>query len=91
VICFRASDNEVRFLPHHGEEALERLERRRYFFALQPADGGLGRAGAQREPHIFRVHIAFAVAAAIGDTTNCALIASSMNATTYYPGGQPPS
>jgi hypothetical protein len=43
------------------------------------------------EPHIFRVHIAFAVAAAIGDTTDCALIASSMNATTYYPGGQPPS
>lgn len=43
------------------------------------------------EPHIFRVKIRLAVAAAIGDTTNCALISSTVNATTYYPGGQPPS
>jgi hypothetical protein len=43
------------------------------------------------EPHIFRVNIRFAVAAAIGDTTHCALISASLNATTYYPGGQPPS
>ena len=43
------------------------------------------------EPHIYRVDIRFAVAAAIGDTTDCALISTSLHATTYYPGGQPPS
>ena len=42
------------------------------------------------EPHIYRVAIRFAVAAAIGDTTDCALISSSLSAMTYYPGGQPP-
>jgi len=42
------------------------------------------------EPHVYVVEIRFAVAAAIGDTADCALISSSMNATTYYPGGQPP-
>lgn len=39
------------------------------------------------EPHILVVHIRFAVAAAIGDTNDCALISTSLNATTYYPGG----
>jgi hypothetical protein len=43
------------------------------------------------EPHIYQVKVRLAVAAAIGDTTNCALISSSMAARTYYPGGQPPS
>lgn len=43
------------------------------------------------EPHIYRVNIRFAVAAATGDTTHCALISTSLNATTYYPRGQPPS
>jgi hypothetical protein len=43
------------------------------------------------EPHIYRIKIRLAVAAAIGDTTNCALISSRMDATTYYPGGQPSS
>jgi hypothetical protein len=43
------------------------------------------------EPHIYRVKVRFAVAAAIGDTTDCALISSTMTATTYYPGGQPPN
>jgi hypothetical protein len=43
------------------------------------------------EPHIYRVKIRLALAAAIGDTTDCALISSSLTATTYYPGGQPPS
>jgi hypothetical protein len=42
------------------------------------------------EPHIYRVKLRFAAAAAIGDTTDCALISSTMSATTYYPGGQPP-
>jgi hypothetical protein len=43
------------------------------------------------EPHDFHVHVRFAVAAAVGDTTNCALISTSMTAATYYSGGQPPS
>jgi hypothetical protein len=43
------------------------------------------------EPHIYRVKLRFATAAAIGDTTDCALISSTMSATTYYPGGQPPT
>jgi hypothetical protein len=43
------------------------------------------------EPHIYRVKLRFAAAAAIGDTTDCALISSTMSATTYYPGGQPPN
>ena len=43
------------------------------------------------EPHIYRIKIRLALAAAIGDTTDCALISSSMAATTYYPGGQPSS
>jgi hypothetical protein len=43
------------------------------------------------EPHIFRVNIKFAVAAAIGDTPDCALIATTLTAATYYTGGQPPS
>jgi hypothetical protein len=43
------------------------------------------------EPHIYQVKVRLALAAAIGDTTNCALISSSMDARTYYPGGQPPS
>jgi hypothetical protein len=42
------------------------------------------------EPHIYRVNMRFAVAAAIGDTSNCALISTRLNATTYYTGGQPP-
>jgi hypothetical protein len=41
------------------------------------------------EPHIYRVNITFALAAAIGDTSNCALVSSTMRAFTYYPGGQP--
>jgi hypothetical protein len=41
------------------------------------------------EPHIYRVDIRFA-AAAIGDTSDCALISSKLTAMTYYPGGQPP-
>jgi hypothetical protein len=40
---------------------------------------------------IYRVKIRFAVAAATGDTTACALIATTLTAATYYPGGQPPS
>jgi hypothetical protein len=43
------------------------------------------------EPHIYRVNVRFAVAAAIGDTTDCALISSTMSADTYYAGGQPAS
>ena len=43
------------------------------------------------EPHIYRVKMRLALAAAIGDTVNCALISSNMVAATYYPGGQPPS
>ncbi|MGI8413592.1 MAG: hypothetical protein ACR2LV_09020 [Solirubrobacteraceae bacterium] len=43
------------------------------------------------EPHVFVVRARLAVAAAIGDTTNCALVSSRVNATTYYPGGQPAS
>lgn len=43
------------------------------------------------EPHIYRIKVRFAVAAAIGGTTNCALISSTISAATYYPGGQPPS
>ena len=43
------------------------------------------------EPHVYRVNLTFAIAAAIGDTDNCALISSTLRATTYYPGGQPPS
>jgi hypothetical protein len=43
------------------------------------------------EPHIYRIQVRLAVAAAIGDTTNCALISSRMDATTYYPGAQPSS
>jgi hypothetical protein len=42
------------------------------------------------EPHIYRVDAALSVAAAVGDTAECALISSSVNATTYYPGGAPP-
>jgi hypothetical protein len=41
------------------------------------------------EPHIYRVNVTFALAAAIGDTSNCALVSSTMRAFTYYPGGQP--
>jgi hypothetical protein len=41
------------------------------------------------EPHIYRVDLTFALAAAIGDTSNCALVSSTMRAFTYYPGGQP--
>jgi hypothetical protein len=43
------------------------------------------------EPHVYRVKIRLALAAAIGDTTDCALVSSRLTATTYYPGGQPPS
>lgn len=43
------------------------------------------------EPHSYKVTIRLTVAAAIGDTTNCALISSSLQAATYYSGGQPPS
>jgi hypothetical protein len=43
------------------------------------------------EPHSYKVTIRLTVAAAIGDTTNCALISSSLAAATYYSGGQPPS
>lgn len=43
------------------------------------------------EIHIYRVNITFSVAAAIGGTTDCALVSSGLRATTYYPGGQPPS
>ena len=42
------------------------------------------------EPHIYRVNIRFAVAAADDGTTDCALISTSLDATTYYTGGQPP-
>ncbi len=42
------------------------------------------------EPHIYRVKIRFAVAATIDGTTDCALISTRLDATTYYPGGQPP-
>jgi hypothetical protein len=43
------------------------------------------------EPHFYRVKIRFAVASALGDTNDCALVSSSVTATTYYTGGQPPS
>jgi hypothetical protein len=43
------------------------------------------------EPHVFRASMQFTVAAATGGSTNCALIESRLYATTYYPGGQPPS
>jgi len=43
------------------------------------------------EPHVYRVRIRLAVAAALGDTTACALISSRLSATTYYPGGRPPA
>lgn len=38
------------------------------------------------EPHIFHVKVRFAIAPAIGDTADCALIASTVNAGTYYNG-----
>jgi hypothetical protein len=43
------------------------------------------------EIHIYRVQAKLAVDAAIGDTADCALVSTSLDATTYYPGGQPPS
>jgi hypothetical protein len=43
------------------------------------------------EPHIYRVKIRLAVAAASDGTTDCALISSTVTASKYYPGGQPPS
>lgn len=43
------------------------------------------------EPHVFRVDARLALAAAIGDSTDCALVSSALTARTYYPGGQPPS
>lgn len=43
------------------------------------------------EPHIYRLNVRFALGAAIGDTSNCALIAARLAAATYYPGGQPPA
>jgi hypothetical protein len=41
------------------------------------------------EPHIFRVDATIALAAAIGDTTNCALVSSAVRALTYFTGGGP--
>lgn len=41
------------------------------------------------EIHIYRAKVTFVLAAAIGDTANCALVSSSVRAFTYYPGGQP--
>jgi hypothetical protein len=39
------------------------------------------------EPHTFRVAAQIALAAAIGDTTNCALVSSRLTALTYFNGG----
>jgi hypothetical protein len=39
------------------------------------------------EPHTFRVDAQIALAAAIGDTTNCALVSSRLTALTYFNGG----
>jgi hypothetical protein len=39
------------------------------------------------EPHTFRVDAQIALAAAIGDTTNCALVSSRLTALTYFSGG----
>jgi hypothetical protein len=42
------------------------------------------------EPHTFRLDAQIALAAAIGDTANCALVSSQLHAATYFNGGQPP-
>lgn len=41
------------------------------------------------EPHIFRLDVTLALASAIGDTSHCAPVASSLRALTYFNGGQP--
>lgn len=41
------------------------------------------------EPHFFRIDARIALAAAIGDTTNCALVATQLRALSYFNGGQP--
>jgi hypothetical protein len=41
------------------------------------------------EPHSFRIDMTLAVTAAIGDTANCALVSTHIQALTYYNGGQP--
>jgi hypothetical protein len=41
------------------------------------------------EPHIYRVDATIALASAIGDTADCALVASKLSAFTYYNGGAP--
>jgi hypothetical protein len=43
------------------------------------------------EPRVYRVDVNLGVAAAIGDTSDCALISSTVRASTYYPGGPPPA
>ncbi len=44
--------------------------------------------GQGSEPHIFRVDARLALAAAIGDRTDCALIDSRLRVLTYFNGGQ---
>lgn len=41
------------------------------------------------EPHIYRVEVHLALAAAIGDTAHCALVSSQLRAFTYFNGGAP--
>jgi hypothetical protein len=42
------------------------------------------------EPHVYRVRIRLALATALGDSSDCALVSSAVHATTYYNGGPPP-
>ena len=39
------------------------------------------------EPHVYRVDAQLALAAAIGNTTDCALVASAVTTVTYFNGG----
>lgn len=41
------------------------------------------------EPHIYRIDAEIALAAAIGDTVDCAPVSTTLRALTYFNGGQP--